>query len=166
MKMNITMKKITITILSCACIAATAVAGNNAFSGSDDSPGLPGKPLRTILSTVVRELLDFRHDTPLSAGQKSQIAAILETHRAEIHTQMEHARDARRAMLDAVNAAGASSPAATDAAAKIGDAARDRALLTARIGSEIKPLLTPEQQSRLQNAIKDVESTVDSVLAQ
>lgn len=119
-----------------------------------------------ILSAIVRNVLNFRHDTPLSAEQKRQIAGILAAHRAEIRTQIEEDREARRAMHDAVETGGPTSPAATSAAAKVGDAARDRALLVARIGAEIKPVLTPEQQKRIEDAIKDVESTVDTTLAQ
>jgi Spy/CpxP family protein refolding chaperone len=121
--------------------------------------------MRAVMATVARNVLNFRHDTPLSASQKQQIAAILSNHKEEIRAQAGRSRDARRAMLEAVDQAGPASTAATAAADKIGGAARERALLAARIGSEIKPLLTPEQLSRVRVALQEVEAAVDSALA-
>jgi len=170
------MKRTILLIVSCACIAATGLAAGDALlSGTnsagaagvtDETPGLPGRPLRTIVAAIVRNVMNFHNATPLSAAQKEQVAAILRNHWPEIRTQMQHARDARRAMAQAVDTAGPESPAAIDAAGKIGDAARDGALLNARIGSEIKPLLTPAQLSQMQAGILDVEATVDKTIAQ
>lgn len=117
------------------------------------------------MATVARNVLNFRHETPLSDGQKQQIASILSNHRTEIRSQVGRSHEARRAMLEAVDQAGPTSPAASAAAAKIGEAARDRALLIARVGSEIKPVLTPEQLNRVRAALQEVEAAVDSALA-
>jgi len=168
-----TMKKL-ILLAGLACIGVAGIAADTgAVSGSSAaaaSPaqveGLPGAPVRTIVGEIIRDALNFHHDMPLSDSQKQQVAAILRNHQAEIHDQIENAVAARRAMRQAVESSGPDSQAARDAAAKIGDAARDGALLRAKIGTEIKPILTPEQLARIQAGTQDIDATVDKALAQ
>ena len=85
-------------------------------------------------------------------------------HRTEIQAQIAKGRDARRAMATAAKE-NADSPSTKSAAEKIGDLARDRALLAARISAEVRPLLTPEQQKQIESARKEIESLVDAAFA-
>lgn len=56
--------------------------------------------------------------------------------------------------------------ATRSAAEKLGDVTRDRALLIAKIGAEVRPLLTPEQQKHIEAARGELESLVDAALNQ
>lgn len=60
----------------------------------------------------------------------------------------------------------ANSAATRSAAEKLGDVTRDRALLIAKIGAEVRPLLTPEQQKHIEAARGELESLVDAALNQ
>jgi len=133
--------------------------------GEDFVPGQGHGKFREVIRTAMRHMLNFRHETPLSAEQKQKARGVIESHRSEIRSQMERGRDARRAMMDAVKGSGPDAAATKEAADKIGNAARDRALLMARVASEIKPLLTPEQLKRVESARAEIESDVDAALA-
>lgn len=127
--------------------------------------GIDDAPIREVAQTALRHLLNFRKETPPSAEQKKEVAAVLKQHRPEIRSQIEQGRDARRSMEAAVKEHGADSPETKAAADKIGEAARDRALLVARIAEETRPLLTEAQQKRLDDARKDIQATLDDELA-
>ena len=128
-------------------------------------PGLPGHPLRTLASTAVRHFLNFRNETPLSAEQKQAIAGIVKSHADEIRAQVRKGAEARRGMATVAEAQGGDASATKAAAEKVGAAARDRALLAARILGEVRPLLTPDQVSRIQAARTELESMLDAALA-
>jgi len=139
------------------CIFAIAPAANAArpFKGmlSSEADG----PFKEIRLTAVRHLLNFRKETPLTDEQKSQVKEIFRTHRSEIKTQFEKSREARQLMQKTVKEKGADDVATKAAAQAIGDAARERALLAAKISSEIRPLLTAAQQERLEAARAEID---------
>lgn len=139
------------------------------FAATSSSDTLPpekhGSALREIVRTAVRHFLNFRKETPLSAEQRASVTKILESHRDEIRAQMTQGRDARRAMAEAAKK-DANSAATRSAAEKLGDVTRDRALLIAKIGAEVRPLLTPEQQKHIEAARGELESLVDAALNQ
>ena len=139
------------------------------FAATSSSDTLPpekhGSALREIVRTAVRHFLNFRKETPLSAEQRASVTKILESHRDEIRAQMTKGRDARRAMAEAAKK-DANSAATRSAAEKLGDVTRDRALLIAKIGAEVRPLLTPEQQKHIEAARGELESLVDAALNQ
>ena len=64
-------------------------------------------------------------------------------------------------MREAVSSHGADSAEAKAAASRIGEVARDRALLVGRLATEIKPLLTAEQVGKLQSARSEIEEMID-----
>ncbi|MCX6849907.1 MAG: Spy/CpxP family protein refolding chaperone [Verrucomicrobia bacterium] len=117
--------------------------------------------LLAVFGTAVRHFLNFRKQTPLSEEQKAAIGKILAENREEIRAQINQGRSARHAMEAAVKENGSTKAAAE----KIGDAARDRALLMARIGAQVRPLLTPAQQKQLEDARAEIEGLVDGALA-
>lgn len=149
-------------------LVAAGLTGIGMAATSSSNTVLPEKhasSLREIARTAVRHLLNFRKETPLSAEQRASVAKILETHREEIRTQMTKGRDARCAMAEAAKK-DANSAATRAAAEKIGDVTRDRALLVAKIGAEVRPLLTPEQLKHIETARGELESLVDAALSQ
>lgn len=158
-----TMKRI-LTIL----VIATGFTGSGMAATSSSDKLLPekhGSAVREIVRTAVRHFLNFRKETPLSAEQRASVTKILESHRDEIRAQMTKGRDARRAMAEAAKK-DANSAATRAAAEKLGDVTRDRALLIAKIGAEVRPLLTPEQQKHIEAARGELESLVDAALNQ
>lgn len=142
--------------------AENSVAG---VLGEDFIAGQGHGRFREVIRTAMRNMLNFRHETPLTAEQKRKARGVLESHRSDIRTQMEKGRDARRAMMDAVKASGPDAVATKEAADKIGNAARDRALLMAKVASEIRPLLTAEQLERVEAARTEIESQMDAAIA-
>lgn len=151
-------------VLALASATPSHAAGNET-SGSLGNFSLPGQPLRTLASTALRHMLNFRNETSLSAEQKQAIAGIVQSHRDEIRAQAHNGIEARRAMATVAEAQGADASATRAAAEKLGTVARDRALLTARILGEVRPLLTPDQVSRIQSARTELESLIDHTLA-
>lgn len=157
------MKRI-LTIL----VIATGFTGSGMAATSSSDTLLPekhGSAVREIVRTAVRHFLNFRKESPLSAEQRASVTKILESHRDEIRAQMTKGRDARRAMAEAAKK-DANSAATRSAAEKLGDVTCDRALLIAKIGAEVRPLLTPEQQKHIEAARGELESLVDAALNQ
>jgi len=116
-------------------------------TGGANAPGVPaesfgaGQKMREIFRSVRGCFQAFRRETPLSAEQKQKVREVLASHRSEIRAQWEKGREARRALEAATKTSGPDSQATRQAAEKVGEAVRDRALLKAKIGSEIRPLL-------------------------
>lgn len=154
-------------ILTFLVIAAGVTGIGMAATTSSDTllPEKHGSTVREIVRTAVRHFLNFRKESPLSAEQRASVQKILESHRTEIRAQMTQGRDARRAMAEAAKK-DANSAATRAAAEKLGDVTRDRALFIAKIGAEVRPLLTPEQQKHIEAARGELESLVDAAMSQ
>lgn len=151
-------------VLGFAAAAPAAVLGRSSDIGVGILPEQTRSSVREVVRAALRNFLTFRKETPLSDEQRTAIRQILEDHRGELQTQMAHGREARRAMAAAAKE-NAGSPAAKAAAEKVGEVARDRALLGARISAEVRPLLTAEQQKRVEAARSEIEGLVDEALA-
>lgn len=156
-----TPSKLILSAICAATLTLPATAGDPLRGAGDDLPSLPGHPIRNLISAVVHKALDFRKDTPLSTEQKTALAGILQSHHGEIRSQIITARDARRAMAEAVEKTGAYSPDTYAAAARIGEAARERALLLAKVGSKAKPILTAEQLASLESGRSELQAMID-----
>lgn len=157
------MKTLTLSLLAVFGLATAIPAmafGRSAGIGEGILPDQTRSSIREIVRTAVRHFLNFRKQTPLNEEQKAAISKILAEHREEIHAKINQSRAARHAMEAAVKEGGS----AKAAAEKVGDAARDRALLMARIGAQVRPLLTPEQQKQLEAARTEIEGMVDGAL--
>ncbi len=145
----------------------TLVLGGSVLPSHAAAPDAEESEFRTkaksVFTALTREFQNFKADTPLSPDQKTQIHTVLKTHRSEIRALMVEFRAARRAMADAARTDPGSSDSLA-AADKIGELARTRALLVAKIGAEVRPLLTPEQIKNLDLARGKVESAVDEAL--
>jgi Spy/CpxP family protein refolding chaperone len=158
------MKILILTLLAVFGLVTAVPAmafGRSADIGEGIIPDQTRSSIREIVRTAVRHFLNFRKQTPLSEEQKAAIGKILAENREEIRAQINQGRSARHAMEAAVKENGSTKAAAE----KIGDAARDRALLMARIGAQVRPLLTPAQQKQLEDARAEIEGLVDGALA-
>lgn len=158
------MKTLTLSLLAVFGLAAAipAMAFGRSFDiGEGIIPDQTRSSIREIVRTVVRHVQDFRKRTPLSDEQKTAISKILEEHRTEIRVQISKGRDAHHAIAAAVEENGDTRTAAE----KVGNAARDRALLMARIATQVRPLLTLAQQKQIEEARSEIEGLVDGALA-
>lgn len=153
-----------IAVLGLASAVPAMALGRASDIGAGIVPEQTRSSIRDIARAAVRHFLNFRKETPLSDEQKTAISKIMNDHRAEIQAQIVKGRDARHAMTAAAKE-NANSSATKAAAEKIGDLARDRALLAARIGAEVRPLLTPEQQKQIESAREEIESLIDAAFA-
>jgi len=161
------MKK-TLIILAAALVALPALALPNGGLLKDTGllPEGSRSRLRGIVQTAVRHLLNFREETPLSADQRSQVGAILKQHGTEIRELMKRGRDARRSFEEIARKGSPDSAVTREAAGKLADVTRDRALLMAKVGGQVRPLLTPDQQKRLETARTEIHDLIDAALAE
>jgi len=158
------MKTLTLSLLAVFGLATAIPAmafGRVSDIGEGIIPDEARTSIREILRTAARHVLNFRKQTPLSDEQKAALSKILAEHREEIRAQIKQGRDARHALETAVKENGNTKAAAE----KIGTAARDRAVLMARIGAQVRPLLTPEQQKYIADAHSEIDTLVDGALA-
>jgi Spy/CpxP family protein refolding chaperone len=87
----------------------------------------------------------------LTEGQQTQIRAVLKAHASEIETQVQAGMDARRALHEAVMVQPTDEAAIRSLGEKVGAAHAEGALLCAKIRAEVWPILTADQQEKLQN---------------
>jgi Spy/CpxP family protein refolding chaperone len=159
------MKKILIILL----IAATTIPAPAVPKPVGIGEGLGSEAFRSsvreLVQTAMRNFLNFRKETPIGEEQRQKIGAILGAHRAEIRGLITRGREARRACAVGAKAQGPDGAETREAAEAIGRVARDRALLMAKLGSEVRPLLTAAQQKHLESARGEFEDLVDQALA-
>lgn len=85
----------------------------------------------------------------LSQAQKQQVAAILKTHRDDIAKTMTEGSEARAQLAAAMQAKDYSEASVRGAAAAMAAHMEKMILLRAKVMSEIRPVLTPEQNEQL-----------------
>lgn len=152
--------------------AATAVAFAATIHAAPSPAGAAGdghsnlrSGIRSLMSNIANELATLREKAPLSDAQKSEMKGVMMSHKSEIVAQFQKGKDARRAMMDAVEQKGPASAEALKAADAVADSARSLALLTGKIMAEIGPMLTPEQKTLAKAARERIEDAVDQRLS-
>lgn len=101
-------------------------------------------------ATAPRLFARISRHLELTADQQARIRAVLKDHAAEIEAQVRAGRDARRALHEAVLRESPDEAAVRGLAQQLGNAHADGALLFAKIRAEASPILTAEQQTKLQ----------------
>ncbi len=91
----------------------------------------------------------------LEEQQKEQAKAILAGHKDEIQAQFKAAREAQKALREAI-AAGTDLEALRPLYDSVSNAKWNELVLQNRIAAEIKAILTPEQQEQLQNRLQRI----------
>lgn len=140
-------EKIRKSVLVVAGIAVIAAAG--LFAGRLSAGVFHGGKARGDFAQHLFGRMSRALD--LTEDQKSRIKDVLRTHADEIKAQMQASATARRALHDAVMAQTTNESAIRAAAAQVGQAQGDAALLFARVRTEIDPILTPEQKEKIQS---------------
>jgi len=104
------------------------------------SPGAPG-PQR-LFSRISRAL-------ELTDDQQARAKGILKSHADEIETQLKAVSAARRALFDAMQARPVDEAAIRQRALDLGRVHGDGGVLFAKIRTEIEPILTDDQKTKL-----------------
>ncbi len=166
MKLKLNKTQLFSGLLGAGVVSAVFLFGASSLRAAPDSEDfeLRRSNARGVVQTVVRNLLNFRNEVPLSEAQKTEIQTIVKSHRDEIRAQMEKGVSVRKAFHEAA-LIDPESEATLAAADEIAALARSRALLSAKIRSEIWPTLTGEQQEYAEKALEEVRGAVDQVMA-
>lgn len=84
----------------------------------------------------------------LSDNQTQQVQGILANHKAEISSGIDRLKTAKTALFDAIHADSFDESAVRAAAANVAQAEADLAVSRAKIVSEVRGVLTPDQQAK------------------
>lgn len=128
------------------------------------SQPLHAAPEGKFREEALQKIKALREDLALTADQKGKVKAIVKSHKTPIKAQWSKGKTAREALRKASSDHGPESPEAKAAAAKVGDVARDRALLMAKIAHEVRPILTPEQLRKFEKARFEFQSLIETKL--
>ena len=94
----------------------------------------------------------------LSEDQRSRVEAVLAHHREEIRQEMEAVIASRQAQYAAIHGQAFEEGRIRAAASALGAAQADLAVTRARIGSEVRSVLTEAQRVRLDEMLEDVRA--------
>ena len=84
----------------------------------------------------------------LSADQTQQVQGIFANHKAELSAQMTQLKTARTALFDAIHADTFDENAVRAASTNVAQVEADIAVSRAKIASEVRNVLTPDQQAK------------------
>jgi len=84
----------------------------------------------------------------LSADQTQQVQGILANHKAELNAEFDRLKTAKSALFDAVHADTFDESAVRAAAANVAQVEADLAVSRAKMASEVRGVLTPDQQAK------------------
>jgi protein CpxP len=112
--------------------------------GPMGGPGGMGGPGQMGPGPIMQGLRELN----LTDAQKEQVKGILEGHKAEFKKIADATQPARQALHEAVTADKFDEAAIRAAAAAVGAAEGDAAVLRARVHADVWALLTPEQQTK------------------
>lgn len=88
------------------------------------------------------------HELDLTPDQVQKVKAVLADHKAELKTELSALQTSRGQLFDAVHADTVDESAIRTAATSVGKAEADLAVTRAKILSEVRQDLTPEQQEK------------------
>jgi protein CpxP len=97
----------------------------------------------------------------LSDDQTTQIQGIFANHKAEMSTQLDSVKAARTALFDAIHADTFDENAVRAASAKVAQAEADLAVSRARITSEVRNVLTPDQQAKAKEMLTNARNRAE-----
>lgn len=142
------MKKATMTMTFAALMAilllpATALLAQPPEGPGSEEPGFgrPGFERGFLRGRLAEEL-------ELSEAQKAEIETLRESHWEEIEPLMEQARESRQAVGDLMRADELDEAAVRSAAQQAADLHVELTVIRARHHSELRSVLTPEQQEK------------------
>lgn len=120
--------------------------------------------LHRFVTGQLGRMMTLHSDINLTDQQKEQIHGIVMKHHQEIITTVKPLAQNARTLKTAVLADKTDEQAIRAAAADVGKSLGDAAVLAARIKTEAKQVLTPEQQQTMQNFHQASDKAVDQLI--
>jgi len=145
-----------------ALIGAPAAASTEKGTGS----AFETPPLARLIMDNLGRLLVLRSELGVTDEQKQKIQGIVKSHRKEIVPAITGVHEKRKALREAVLNNPVGQEAIRAAAADLGKAMGEAAILRARVGSEVRQVLKPEQQDRIKRFRTDLDRSVETWLTE
>jgi Spy/CpxP family protein refolding chaperone len=101
----------------------------------------------------------------LTPDQIQQVKTIFANHKAELTPELKALHTSRGQLFAAIHADTLDEAAVKTAAAAVGQAEADLAVTRARIFGEVRQVLTPEQQAKLQGMLAKARSFGDRIFS-
>ena len=159
-----------------ACIAAAVIgsgigvrsvmADPAPVAASGETGVEHGGPLRRFFSGQMGRLLALRSDMNLTEDQRQQIHQIVASHRKEIAAVAKPLVEKHRALRDATLAPNMDEKAIRAAAEDMGKSIGDAAVLAAKIKSEVRKVLKPDQLQKIEEFRKHADQATDEFIQQ
>lgn len=148
---------------------ATRSAGRVPAQGSILGAGLgltdePNRPIANFVRQSVRKLVALRTELGVTEEQRAEIKAVVQAHREELVPAIKAAITRRQALREAVLADSPDEQSIRTAADELGKAVGDAAVIASRIAGEVKPILTQEQKTMLQQFHDDRQNALSALL--
>jgi Spy/CpxP family protein refolding chaperone len=143
------------------------VARSQEANQADEGFGLWQKgAIPALLFDFWQEMRDFRSSSPpLSDQQRADIRSLLLNYKPQISQCLRDQTSAHRALREAIQANPANQTQIASAAAQVGKAAEQSALLRAQITRTIRAVLTADQLKALATFQEALAQTWDNFLA-
>lgn len=143
-------------LLAASCLILLVVAGSVVMANAQNQRRLQqARPGAARFGGMFRPGM-FVAGLDLTDQQKEQVKAILANHKDDIKAAVQGDVQARKAVREALM--GGADEAALKAAYDQASAAGwQTLLLRSKINAEIKPILTPEQQAKLQQRLQNLK---------
>ena len=122
------------------------------------------RPFMRFIRGEIGRWMVLRSQVDLSDDQKQQIAAVLQSHKAEIVQVVQPIIEKRRALRDAVAAANPDEQAIRAAADDLGKSIGDAAVLAWHIKQQIAPILTDQQRQDIKDFRSQTDQAVDDFM--
>ncbi|MDP6115058.1 MAG: Spy/CpxP family protein refolding chaperone [Planctomycetota bacterium] len=147
--------------------ATTVLLGSFAITplaSAAEATGPVRSAVKQFMSGAIGRLLVLRSDLNVTDDQKSQIREIVSQHKASIGEVARKVMTKRRALRDLVRSEQPTENALRQASTELGNAIADAAILAAEVRGEVSKVLTPEQRNRIDEFVKGMDTSKDSLL--
>ncbi|HVX86837.1 MAG TPA: periplasmic heavy metal sensor [Phycisphaerae bacterium] len=150
-------------LLLAAMVGLPLATGLGAAAVHGAAPGHVG-PLRAFLLNLSDRRQALRTDLALTADQQHKLREIVMSHRSEIVAAATPIVDKGRALRAAIAASPEDDAAIRLAGEDLGKAIGDAGVLAAKIRTEARAVLTPDQDQKLDDFRKATDDQIDTLL--
>lgn len=151
--------KVTFAVAAVAAVLTFAAAAAEPPAGV-----LENRPLLRCFAENVGRFFSLLRGLDLSTDQKARVAEVFKAHKPEVSSVLHRLNDEHRKLVAAVRADSPDEAAIRAAAAGLGGAIADVAVLRARIRQEVLPILTPAQRQKIDTVIAESQASIDKAL--
>jgi Spy/CpxP family protein refolding chaperone len=152
-------------MLGAAALAALGMSGTLAATAGSGGEGGPFRGrIRQFVVGRLGCLAALRADLGLTDEQRGKIAAAVRERKDQVGPVARKLVERRRALRDAVLEPSPDEQKIREAAAKLGEAIGDAAVLASQVVGDVRPVLTDEQRKRIDQARADHDKAVDGLL--